>query len=452
MTAVPVKMVAVMTAPALVQATARVKLNPSWATTHLHRTSAFLKVAEERLNGGGGCGGFSRGVSRALCTSEPILPRRSVSASAGHPTFPDHSAFATAAGGGAPHFISEDAHPALPGIRVGAAHSHAEPEYMSGGGGVGMGPYVPSQTPISPLAGALSNPLSAGSGMFARTISQPSFPHASGGSGADCAAAAGLSPQPTAAEPSWGGLSSRSQPQHKGASSFLEYCQTSTTSVADDLSDEEDCGCALLPHLDRRSSLGQYPHVAHTTHGKIPLRLPRPPPRRQPRYKAGVPGALRGGCGVRSGAPWRCAGDADGGYDSEGLPRCGTPPLPPSRSRRLQRSTSGRDRASSSHSGLGGVAAAQPHAAGSRRLSDHGSRRKLQASLTGGAVSDSLGRLSLTCEDPLAPWAGDPAATVAGPSVMSMEEYVGSASAFFTSDGTSFSGDLRDSISFGTVR
>lgn len=435
----------------VVQATARVKLNPSWATTHLHRTSAFLKVAEERLNSSGG-GGFSRGVSRALCTSEPLLPRRSVSASAGHPTvLPDHSAFAAAAGGGGSQFVSEDAHPVLPGIRVAAAHSHAEPEYMCSGGGVSVGAYVP-HPPISPLACALSNPLSVGSGMFARTISQPSFPHASGAGGGDGSAGAGLSPRPTAGEPSWGGLSSRSQPQHKGASSFLEYCQTSATSVADDLSDDEDCGCTLLPHLDRRSSFGQYSQSAHITHGKIPLRLPRPPPRRQPRYKAGVAGAVRGGCGVSGGVPCRGVGDMDGGYDSEGLPRSGTPPLPPARSRRLQRSVSGRDRASSSHSGLRGAAAAQPRAGGSRRLSEHGSRRTLQASLTNGGVSDTLGRLALTCEDPLAPWAGDPAATVAGPSVMSMEEYVGSASAFFTSDGTGFSGDLRDSISFGTVR
>lgn len=430
-----------------VQATARVTLHPSWATNHLHRTSAFLKVAEERLNGSSA--GRMRSVP-VLDSSEPLFARRTASASAGHSSLPlEHSAFA--GGGGSSMLTVEDSHPGLPGIRVGAMHSHAEPDDSAA--------YMPpAHPPLSPLAGALSNPLSVGSGMFARTISQPSFPHASTGGGS---APAVLSPRGGAAGASVGGFSGRSLPHHRGASSFMEYCQTSQTSVADELSDEEDSNCALLPQLDGRGGVGGYSHCAgNTAHGKIPLRLPRPAPRRQPRHKAGMQTMTRGVSGCRVATSWRLGGEAEAGSDSEGL--CVGPPMPASRSRKLARCASGRDRAAASHSGLRTGGALTP-VGGSRRrrrgAREAAVRRSLQAPC--GASSDSAwqGRTApsaLTCEDPLAPWAGDPASIVAGlghgGSMMSMEDYIGSASAFFTSDGTGFSGDLRDSISFGTVR
>eukprot|EP00892_Ulva_mutabilis_P004328 jgi/Ulvmu1/2267/UM013_0114.1 len=454
--------------PAAPAADAMVRVNrhPSWATTHLHRTSAFLKVTEARLNGN--CGsGHMRSSVRAPCTSEP-LPRRSASASAGHTTgLTDRSAFATcgAAGGSHSHFTLYEAHPGLPGICIGASHSHVEPD----DGGV----YTSSgHPPISPLAGALSNPLSVSSGVFARTISQPSFPHATAGTSAPVGT---VSPLPAAGEASASGLSSRSQAAHRGgASSFLEYCHTSHTSIADELSDEEDSNCALLPHLtgEGRGLPCQYSHASHVPQGKIPLRLPPPPPRRQPRYKVGSALAPRGGAGRRSLPPWRAVGDmrrddGDVGYDSaasEGRGMPTTPPLPRVRSRRLQRTASGHMRTSSSHSGLRGggsgallAAHASRRTQGMWRTSEQSRRLATLAPRCSGAASDSgcLGMsapTALHCEDPLAPWAGDPASIVAGPSAMSLEEYVASASAFDTSDGTGFSGDLRDSISFGTVR
>lgn len=452
------------------QATARVSCSPAWATTHLHRTSAFLKVAEERLNGSSGSGRM-RGM-RVPCTSEPLLPRRSASASAGHPTvIMDRSAFAACSAGAGYHFHPDDVRAALPGIHISAAHSHVEPDDSGAAGGYGSTGH-PS---MSPLAAAHSNPLSVGSGTFARTISQPSFPHAScSGTSAPVGVA---SPHPAAAEAGGGGLSSRSQAAYRGTSSFMEYCHTSHTSVADEMSDDDDSNCALLPHLGgdhSRSNACHFSHAAHVPQGKIPLRLPPPPPRRHPRYKVGsalAHVAPRCASGVRGLPPYRPPDsrrdDVDGGYDSaasDGLLVSGTPPLPPARSRRVQRSTSARMRTSSSHSGMRGgssgtlmAAHACRRAPGARRMSDHLASAGFAPPRYGGAVSDSgcLGLSAptgLACEDPLAPWAGDPASVVAGPSTMSLEEYVGSTSAFYTSDGTGFSGDLRDSISFGTVR